>query len=72
MNYHGEIGKQYNPIAISQWGLGNYNKWKNKKENIYFLKFIKSANWLKDNIKLNKFGVSVWMHNPLILNIEIF
>lgn len=63
LNYHGEIGKQYNPIAISQWGLGNYNKWKNKKENIYFLKFIKSANWLKDNIKLNKFGVSVWMHN---------
>ena len=25
LNYHGNIGLQYNPIAISQWGLGNFN-----------------------------------------------
>src|SRR5207247_9782429 len=25
LNYHGQIGMQYNPIAIAQWGLGNYN-----------------------------------------------
>ena len=25
LNYHGNIGLQYNPIAISQYALGNYN-----------------------------------------------
>jgi hypothetical protein len=25
LNYHGAVGLQYNPIAIAQWGLGNYN-----------------------------------------------
>src|SRR5438270_896684 len=25
LDYHGQIGLQYNPIAIAQWGLGNYN-----------------------------------------------
>ena len=25
LDYHGKIGRQYNPIAIAQWGLGNYN-----------------------------------------------
>jgi len=25
LNYHGKIGLQHNPIAIAQWGLGNYN-----------------------------------------------
>lgn len=25
LDYHGKIGLQYNPIAIAQYGLGNYN-----------------------------------------------
>jgi len=25
LQYHGAIGLQYNPIAIAQWGLANYN-----------------------------------------------
>jgi hypothetical protein len=25
LDYHGQIGLQYNPIASAQWGLGNYN-----------------------------------------------
>ncbi len=28
LDYHGHIGLQYNPIAIAQFGLGNYNLWK--------------------------------------------
>jgi len=28
LDYHGHIGPQYNPIAIAQYGLGNYNLWK--------------------------------------------
>ena len=35
LNYHGHIGLQYNPIAIAQWGLGNYNLWSETNENRY-------------------------------------
>jgi heparosan-N-sulfate-glucuronate 5-epimerase len=62
LNYHGVIGKQYNPIAISQWGLGNYNKWKNGKDEKYYDKFIISADWLVKNLKKNSHGIYVWMH----------
>jgi len=25
LDYHGKVGLRYNPIAIAQYGLGNYN-----------------------------------------------
>ena len=28
LNYHGQIGVQYNPIAVAQWGLGNFNQFR--------------------------------------------
>ncbi|HSS99557.1 MAG TPA: hypothetical protein VLK33_21125, partial [Terriglobales bacterium] len=31
LDYHGKIGRQYNPIAIAQWGLGNYNQFQRTK-----------------------------------------
>ncbi len=62
LNYHGTIGLQYNPIAISQWGLGNYNLWRKTNDRDSYDKFIKSADWLVDNIKKNKYGVNVWFH----------
>ena len=63
LDYQGSIGLQYNPIAISQWGLGNYNLWYETKSKKYFEKFMLSANWLVDNLKKNKFGFKVWMHH---------
>ena len=32
LDYHGAIGLQYNPIAIAQWGLGNFNLFCRTKE----------------------------------------
>jgi len=32
LDYRGRIGPQYNPIAIAQYGLGNYNLWKQAAE----------------------------------------
>ena len=63
LNYHGKIGLQYNPIAIAQWGLGNYNLWFSKQSTIHFNKFINCANWLVDNLKKNDHGIDVWMHH---------
>jgi len=62
LDYKGKIGKQYNPVAIAQYGLGNYNLYKKTKNYIYNEKFIKMANWLLNNIEKNKYGVFVWNH----------
>jgi heparosan-N-sulfate-glucuronate 5-epimerase len=62
LNYHGQIGRQYNPIAVAQWGLGNYNLFcldgsQHRKE-----KFLAAADWLSSRIEKNCFGVWVWNH----------
>ena len=63
LNYRGTTGLQYNPIAIAQYGLGNYNLFLRTKEKKYKKKAIMSANWLVDNLKNNPKGIPVWMHN---------
>jgi len=63
LNYHGDIGIQYNPIAIAQWGLGNYNIWHDTKSKIHYDKFINCANWFVENLEINEFGNKVWMHH---------
>lgn len=56
LDYKGVIGKQYNPIAIAQYGLACYNQ-----NNLKIAK--KQADWLVNNLEKNKKGISVWMHN---------
>lgn len=63
LDYQGIIGLQYNPIAIAQWGLGNYNIWYRVNSEIHYSNFIKSADWLVENLEKNKDGYSVWMHH---------
>ncbi|HDD62161.1 MAG TPA: hypothetical protein ENF22_06510 [Chloroflexi bacterium] len=63
LDYHGAIGLQYNPIAIAQYGLGNFNLYHRTGREEYRSKFILAADWLKDNLEENGFGVPVWMHH---------
>ena len=63
LNYEGDIGVQYNPIAISQWSLGNYNLWVKNNSKEHYNKFLKGADWLVDNLNLNNGKVYVWEHN---------
>ena len=63
LDYQGVIGLQYNPISIAQWGLGNYNIWKELDSKIHYHKFIKCANWLVENLEENNYGLKVWMHH---------
>ena len=63
LNYHGVVGLQYNPIAIAQYGLGNYNLWCDTKSKIRYENFIKASDWLVNNLKKNKYGIYVWMHD---------
>ena len=62
LDYQGAIGLQYNPIAIAQWGLGNYNIWHESKSESHYKNYIKCADWLVDNLEENSYGLKVWMH----------
>jgi heparosan-N-sulfate-glucuronate 5-epimerase len=63
LDYHGQIGLQYNPIAIAQWGLGNYNLFCQTKEQARGKKFLTAANWLCAHLETNSQGIRVWNHH---------
>ncbi len=63
LDYHGHIGLQYNPIAISQYGLGNYNLWRRTNDQDRRRKFFLIADWLAANLEQNAHGLSVWNHH---------
>lgn len=63
LDYHGRIGQQYNPIAIAQWGLGNYNLAQRDAGEDHETKFLGASDWLCRNLQPNPSGVWVWNHH---------
>jgi len=63
LDYRGRIGLQYNPIAIAQWGLGNYNLSCRSADSARKNKFLKAAIWLRDHLEQNSSGLWVWNHH---------
>jgi len=63
LDYQGKVGLQYNPIAIAQYGLGNYNLYRRTGEGERREKFIKVADWLVANLEQNPKGLWVWNHH---------
>jgi heparosan-N-sulfate-glucuronate 5-epimerase len=68
LDYHGHIGLQYNPIAIAQYGLGNYNVFRRSllRESADLArrqKFFLVADWLCSHLEPNARGLSVWHHH---------
>lgn len=62
LNYRGKIGVQYNPIAVAQWGLGNYNCFSQIGDVNARDKFLAASNWLCERLAPNTFGLHVWNH----------
>ncbi len=62
LDYRGQIGRQYNPIAIAQYGLGNFNLWRRTGESKRREKYLHVADWLRDSLEPNSHGYRVWMH----------
>ena len=62
LDYHGKIGKQYNPIAIAQYGLGNFNLYKQNNNALFLQKSLLVADWLVNNLAQNSSGQWVWNH----------
>ena len=63
LDYHGVIGLQYNPIAIAQWGLANYNRFCENGNEARWQKTLKAADWLTANLEQNAHGLWVWNHH---------
>jgi hypothetical protein len=63
LDYHGHIGLQYNPIAIAQYGLGNYNLWRRTQDVTRREKFFLIADWLCAHLEQNARGLAVWNHH---------
>jgi heparosan-N-sulfate-glucuronate 5-epimerase len=62
LDYHGRIGRQYNPIAIAQWGLGNYNLFCQTQNEERKKKFLAASDWLSAHLEPNPHGLWVWNH----------
>ncbi len=62
-DYHGDIGTQYNPVAIAQYGLAHYNIYSKTNEGYNFDEAKKHADWLIDNLEENNQGILVWKHD---------
>jgi heparosan-N-sulfate-glucuronate 5-epimerase len=63
LDYRGAIGLQHNPIAIAQYGLGNYNLYRRTGEESRRARFLKVADWLVDSLEEMPWGVRVWNHH---------
>ena len=63
LDYRGAIGQQYNPIAIAQWGLANYNQFCATGEEVRWQKTQKAADWLCTSLEPNPHGLWVWNHH---------
>jgi hypothetical protein len=63
LDYRGKIGLQYNPIAIAQYGLGNYNLFRRNGDFERRRKFFLTADWLCSHLEQNAHGLAVWNHH---------
>lgn len=63
LDYHGHIGLQYNPIAIAQLGLGNFNLFIRTGDPTRRRACLAAADWLVTNLERNPAGIPVWNHH---------
>jgi heparosan-N-sulfate-glucuronate 5-epimerase len=63
LDYRGRIGLQYNPIAVAQWGLGNYNLFARGRGQGARNKFLAASDWLCSHLEQNGSGLRVWNHH---------
>lgn len=61
-DYYFDIGRQYNPLAVAQFGLGNYNLYLKAGDKKHLDAAITQANWLVKNLESNDAGLMVWKH----------
>jgi hypothetical protein len=60
LDYFGPIGRQYNPTAIAQWGLGGYQAWKRGGDTPGRRAFERAAGWLAAHLVVDGCGRGLW------------
>jgi hypothetical protein len=63
LDYGGDIGRQYNPIVVAQYGLARFNKWLADGARPHHMAWTAAARWLVRELRPNRHGVPVWMHH---------
>ena len=63
LDYRGRLGKQYNPIAVAQYGLGNFNQFNKTGSAKRWERFLRVADWLVENLEEGVAGQRVWLHH---------
>ena len=63
LDYRGRIGRQYNPIAIAQYGLARFNRWCESRADHDRTAWLAASRWLADGLQPNAHGVPVWVHH---------
>lgn len=64
LDYRGDIGPQYNPIAVAQFGLARFNRWLEAGGAVEDRAAWEAvAEWLARELRPNSHGVPVWMHH---------
>ncbi|MBM4265381.1 MAG: hypothetical protein FJ144_02005, partial [Deltaproteobacteria bacterium] len=63
LDYRGHVGVRHNPIAIAQWGLGNFNLWARTREADRWARAERAADWLVASLRPNAHGIPVWPHD---------
>jgi heparosan-N-sulfate-glucuronate 5-epimerase len=63
LDYRGDVGLRYNPIAIAQYALGNYNLLNRTGDERRRIATTRASDWLVSNLEENEFGVLVWNHH---------
>lgn len=62
LDYRGDIGRQYNPIAIAQFGLGRFNRWCASGSVADRAAWLAVSRWLAAELRPNAAGIPVWSH----------
>lgn len=63
LDYHGKVGKQYNPIAIAQYALAHYNLACSTGIKLHWDRFLGIGEWLLYNLVRTPQGTYLWPHH---------
>lgn len=61
LDYFGAIGRQYNPCAVAQWGLGAFQRWQ-RGEPEHADSFWRAVDWLSRNLEVDSAGRGFWWY----------
>lgn len=61
LDYFGSIGRQYNPCAVAQWGLGAWQRWRRGDPGAEAM-FRRAAHWLRRQLQVDDKGRGFWWY----------